>query len=225
MARLLLSRVVKLASIAGLVTLLLSLYTLHPSSTKLRSAVAGIFSTKHASHCPPDLWASGQWTRRDPPRSTKQQVTSVEDILEMEGFAGCASDRHYRWHIGSEEDQWHRYPDVAAFEWTPPEGCNVRQFRPEEVIRDMVEKGGWLLLGGEQVFCGLSFSSSLRNARRRYASALTAEWRKGDTNLCQWLMPPTPASLTAHHTVAALFLQAFTLIRFRCGSHKGQGGL
>lgn len=155
MARILLSQTAKLVLIGGLVTFLLSAYTFHPASSNLRNSVSGLFSTKQQTQCSPELWASGQWTRH--PKSTKQNVTSMADVLEMQGFAGCASDREYRWHLGSEDDQWYRFPEVTAYQWTPPASCNARQFDREDVIRDMVEKGGWLLLGGESIFALVSW--------------------------------------------------------------------
>lgn len=158
----------KLIIVGGLITFLLSIYTLHPSSATLRDSVSGIFSIKQPSECSPELWSSGQWKRRMPPRTYKENATSLDDVLEMEGFVGCASDREYRWHLGSEEDQWPRFPEVAAYEWTPPAGCNARQFDREDVIRDMVEKGGWLLLGGK---CLFSFIPSFRPASRSLPSA------------------------------------------------------
>lgn len=149
MARYFLSRTAKLLIFGGFLTSLLTLYTLHPSSSRLRDSVSGIFWIKQQPQCPPDLWASGQWAHRNPPRTDIQNVTSVADVLALEGFQGCASDREYKWHITADEDQWDRFPDVASYEWTPPTNCNVRHFERQQVIRDMVEKGGWLLLGGE----------------------------------------------------------------------------
>lgn len=141
----------KLVLMGGLVTLLLTLYTMHPSSARLRASVSDIFSIRQRSECTPQDWASGQWTRRVPAR-TKQNVTSRADVLEFEGFEGCASDREYSWHLAADEDQWDRFPEVAAYQWTPPSSCNVRQFEREAFVRDLVEKGGWLLLGGECPF-------------------------------------------------------------------------
>lgn len=139
----------KLVLLGGFITLLLTIYTTHPSSSRIRASVADIFSIRQRSQCTPQQWANGQWTRRVPPRTTKTNVTSVADILEFDGFEGCASDREYKWHLGADEDQWDRFPEVSAHRWTPPPSCNVRQFDREAFVQDLVEKGGWLLIGGE----------------------------------------------------------------------------
>jgi hypothetical protein len=139
----------KLIVMGGLVTFLLTLYTMHPSSARLRASVSDIFSIRQRGECSPQDWASGQWTRRVPARTTKQNVTSRADVLEFEGFEGCASDREYNWHLSADEDQWDRFPEVTAYQWTPPASCNVRQFEREAFVRDLVEKGGWLLIGGK----------------------------------------------------------------------------
>lgn len=96
--------------------------------------------------CSPQAWNSGKWSRRT---TTKMAATSVQDVLEFEGFNGCTSDREHTWHFSGDETQWFRFPEVTSYEWTPSGECDVRQFNPELVIRDMVEKGGWLLIGGE----------------------------------------------------------------------------
>jgi len=162
MSRLLLSQrnvTAKLILIGGLITFLLTIYTLHPSSSKLRDSVSGIFSIKEQSRCTPEQWSSGQWTKRNPPRTHKQNATSVADVLEFEGFEGCASDREYKWHLSADNDQLGRFPTVASYEWTPSEECHARRFDRAEVIRDMVENGGWLLIG-DSVSEGHFFSLS-----------------------------------------------------------------
>lgn len=142
----------KVIILGGFITFLLTLYTTHPSSARLRSSVSDIFAIRQRSQCTPQQWSSGQWTRRVPPRTTKQNATSVADVLEFEGFEGCASDREYKWHLAAEDDQLDRFPEVTAYRWTPPPSCNVRQFDREAFVQDLVEKGGWLLLGGEFSF-------------------------------------------------------------------------
>ena len=138
----------KLVLLGGFCTFLLTLYTTHPSSARLRSSVADIFAPRQRSQCTPEEWSAGQWTRRTPPRSGKHNVSSVADVLEFGGFQGCASDREYKWHLGADDDQWGRFPEVAAYKWTPPPSCNARQFNREAFVQDLVEQGGWLLIGG-----------------------------------------------------------------------------
>lgn len=148
----------KLIALGASFTFLLTLYTMHPSSAPLKQSLYGVFSQSpltytHAeppsfsTRCSPQQWSAGQW-RAIPPRSSPE-VTGVADVLALDGFSGCAADREYLWHLGAEEDQWGRYPDVASYVWTPPDECHVRPLEKENMVRDMVEEGGWLLLGGE----------------------------------------------------------------------------
>ncbi|GJE90055.1 hypothetical protein PsYK624_061780 [Phanerochaete sordida] len=139
--------VLKVVALGAVITFLLTLYTTHPSSAGLRASVSDIFSVRQRSQCTPEQWASGQWTRRDPPRTHKQNASSVADVLEFEGFQGCASDREYKWHLAADDDQFDRFPEVAAYKWTPPSTCNVRELDREAFVADLVEKGGWLLIG------------------------------------------------------------------------------
>ena len=75
--------------------------------------------------------------------------SDIADVLAFGGFEGCASDREYKWHLGADDDQLGRFPEVAAYDWTPAPSCNVRQFQREAFVKDLVEQGGWLLIGGE----------------------------------------------------------------------------
>ncbi|KAI0072068.1 hypothetical protein K474DRAFT_1605797 [Panus rudis PR-1116 ss-1] len=71
-----------------------------------------------------------------------------EDALEFTGFESCASDREFWWHLAADEPgKWDRFPAVTAWEWRPSQDCDLRPFRAEEVVTDMVENGGWLLIG------------------------------------------------------------------------------
>lgn len=141
--------VTKLLILGGFLTFLLTLYSLHPSSTRLRQSVSGVFSFRERKPCSPELWSDGQWTRRIPPHSTKANASNVADVLEFHGFEGCASDREYKWHLGADDSELSRYPDVSSWQWTPPSRCNARPFVKEEVVQDLVENGGWFLVGGE----------------------------------------------------------------------------
>ena len=102
--------------------------------------------------CTPEAWSAGAWTRRDPPRTNKTVAASVADVLEFEGFEGCTSDREFEWHFSGLESEWPRFPEVTAFEWTPSPACRPRRFDREGLVRDLVEKGGWLLIGGKCPF-------------------------------------------------------------------------
>ena len=105
------------------------------------------------------------------PRSSST-VQSVADVLALEGFQGCASDSEYKWHLAADEDQWDRFPDVASYVWTPPDECNVRPLDTEALVQDLVEKGGWLLIGGEFLLLLLRIPLPFWSIRRRRLSHL-----------------------------------------------------
>lgn len=141
----------KLIVFGILVTFVLTLYTLS-STLKLRESVAFLFSPRPRSTCSPEAWNSGQWTPRQLPTNLTE-MTHASDALQFFGFEGCASSREYYWHLAADhEDQWDRFPAVASWQWTPPaNSCVVRPFDAEQLVRDMVEEGGWLLIGGMPV--------------------------------------------------------------------------
>lgn len=124
---------------------MLTFYSIHPSALSLASVFNSRRLTLHS--CPPRLWSAGQWLPI-PPRA-HPNVTSPADVLALHGFQGCASDREYNWHIGAEVDQYDRFPDVTSYEWTPPNECNVRPLDREQLVKELVEDGGWLLIGGK----------------------------------------------------------------------------
>jgi hypothetical protein len=101
--------------------------------------------------CSPEAWSRGQWMpKRDP--SNFPPMTRREDAFAFSGFEGCASDREIFWHLASDrEEQWDRFPGAQSWEWIPGKGCNARPLNKEEMVKDMVEQGGWLLLGGESL--------------------------------------------------------------------------
>ncbi|KDQ55677.1 hypothetical protein JAAARDRAFT_133460 [Jaapia argillacea MUCL 33604] len=71
-----------------------------------------------------------------------------DDALKFAGWEGCAADREFYWHLGSDTpEQWDRFPNVSSWSWTPEEGCDVRPLHNGQFVRDLVETGGWLLLG------------------------------------------------------------------------------
>lgn len=77
-----------------------------------------------------------------------------EDALNFSGFEGCASSREYWWHLASDnEGQWGRFPGAQSWEWVPgsDECRGLRRLDPSEMVRDLVEEGGWLLLGGKHI--------------------------------------------------------------------------
>lgn len=76
-------------------------------------------------------------------------MRSVSDVLALDGFDGCAADREYLWHLGADPSEYHRYPNMASYKWTPPDTCDIRPLERESLVKELVEGGGWLLIGGE----------------------------------------------------------------------------
>ncbi|EIN11174.1 hypothetical protein PUNSTDRAFT_82721 [Punctularia strigosozonata HHB-11173 SS5] len=76
-------------------------------------------------------------------------MEKVDDVLEFAGMEGCAADREYAWHLGADKpDKWDRFPGAMEWEWEPGRGCDdLRPMSKENMVRDMVEEGGWLLIG------------------------------------------------------------------------------
>jgi len=76
-------------------------------------------------------------------------MTSPEDALAFSGFEKCASSREYYWHLASDkEDQWDRFPGAHSWEWIPGKQCKgMKPFNPEDLVRTLVEDGGWYLVG------------------------------------------------------------------------------
>ncbi|KAJ2913338.1 hypothetical protein MD484_g7073, partial [Candolleomyces efflorescens] len=75
------------------------------------------------------------------------------DILRFARFSGCASTRNVSWHLGVDrKEQWDKFPSTVEWEWIPGGRCasaaeGLREWKVEEVVRDLVEGGGWLLTG------------------------------------------------------------------------------
>ena len=98
--------------------------------------------------CPPEAYAAGSWqpANKFPPGTKMKDKT---DAFAFGGFEGCAADRELFWHLGSDHpEQWEqRYPMAYDHVWTPPEECDVRPLDREALVTDLVQKGGWLLIG------------------------------------------------------------------------------
>ena len=107
--------------------------------------------------CPPRSWAAGQWVSKPPP-TTRTNFTKPEDAYEFLGLEGCASSREHWWHLAADNPKlYDRFPGVASWAWSPPSDCEVRTLDPSAIVKDLVEQGGWLLIGGEYlVFCVLT---------------------------------------------------------------------
>ena len=100
--------------------------------------------------CPPSAYSNtGQWVYH--PRTNSHNMSSPEDALAFSGFEGCASSREFYWHLAADKpEQWDRFPAAQSWRWVPTRECkNMRKFEPERVVQDLVERGGWLLVGGK----------------------------------------------------------------------------
>ena len=138
----------RLIALGAIITCMLTI-TVYSSqhSFQFRLTNLSIFSQRKQSSCSPDAWNKGQWEYN--PRTNLTAMTMKEDALEFAGLESCASDREFFWHLASDvEDQWSRWPKVASYTWKPSGACNVRPLDGSAMVKDMVEQGGWLLLGG-----------------------------------------------------------------------------
>ncbi|RXW15883.1 hypothetical protein EST38_g9971 [Candolleomyces aberdarensis] len=82
--------------------------------------------------------------------------TRKEDIFNLTRFQGCASIQDYWWHFSvDQEERWDRFPRAVNWEWIPGGRCNddlengggLRDWDSVQVLKDMLEQGGWLMLG------------------------------------------------------------------------------
>jgi len=135
----------RVLAFGAVVTLLLTVYMFFPSTySKLPSA---LFESRVRSPCSPEAWSNGNWTPSKP-STNLTALSREEDVLQFAGFEGCASDREFYWHFAADRpEQWNRFPDAMSWKWTPSDECNARPLEPTAMVQDMVENGGWLLIG------------------------------------------------------------------------------
>ncbi|CCM03879.1 uncharacterized protein FIBRA_06030 [Fibroporia radiculosa] len=162
------TRTFLLVAVSATTLLLYSLYSSSFSFSHSLDVIRSTFSppARIRASCPPTAWAAGAWTpkaeytlpsRVDGPwpddvivtRPDDMRMHSPADALAFAGFEGCASNREFYWHLASDrEDIWDRWPGVTSWQWTPGEGCDsVRPFSGPAIVKDLVENGGWLLIG------------------------------------------------------------------------------
>lgn len=135
----------KVIALGALTTAALTFYTF--SSSLRLSNWSSIFAGRQRGSCSPEAWSSGYW--RYSPNIDLPALTSADQALAFAGLEGCAADREYYWHLGADhEEQWDRFPSVSSYKWQPPSQCDVRPLNGAVMVKDMVENGGWLLLGG-----------------------------------------------------------------------------
>lgn len=142
----------KVIALGALLTFAITLYTFSSPEFSLRSLDwSSIFAGRQRGICSPEAWSSGYWTYS--PNIDLPALTNADQALAFAGFEGCAADREYYWHLGTDHpEEWDRFPKVSSYKWQPSSECNVRPLNGAAMVKDMVEQGGWLLLGGEFVF-------------------------------------------------------------------------
>ncbi|KAG8908249.1 hypothetical protein FRB99_008314 [Tulasnella sp. 403] len=97
--------------------------------------------------CAPLEWASGSWVlKRD-----AVHIVSGDGVHGPSGFLGCASTRNASWHLGTDREEelnWRSY--ASSYDYVPGGLCGSRmaRFSPEKMVIDLVQNGGWLLVGG-----------------------------------------------------------------------------
>ncbi|KDQ55664.1 hypothetical protein JAAARDRAFT_158990 [Jaapia argillacea MUCL 33604] len=106
-----------------------------------------VFKDRPRASCSPEAWSNGSWTYRGSHTSI-EKMTDYDQVLQFAGMEGCAADREYHWHLGADRpDMWDRFPAVTSYDWKPSDDCQVRPFNREAFAQELVEEGGWLLLG------------------------------------------------------------------------------
>lgn len=103
--------------------------------------------------CTPEQYSAGYWHRR--PQSLLRPMLTPEDVYPISGFQGCASFREVEWHLAKnwyDEEEIRVRPwrgNVSAYDWIPGSGCETYS-KPtqEQLVTQLVERGGWLILGG-----------------------------------------------------------------------------
>jgi hypothetical protein len=139
----------KVVALGALITFAITVYTFSSSEFSFRlSDWSLIFAGRQRSTCSPEAWSSGSWAYN--PNTDLPALTSADQVFAFSELEGCAADREYHWHLGVDhEDQFNRFPDVASYKWRPSSQCDVQPLNGAAMVKDMVEQGGWLLLGGE----------------------------------------------------------------------------
>ena len=97
--------------------------------------------------CSPGAWSEGSWVKKENPVTVK----GPEDVLPASGFQGCASSREVAWHLVTDHPEIYDWRGrVSSFLWKPSSvSCkSVQEDYAEAMVKDLVEEGGWLLIGG-----------------------------------------------------------------------------
>lgn len=124
---------------AALVTFMMALYFNLPNRFKTLDTFDAPVDD---GYCSPRTWSSGKWVEK-PSREWK------DDLVEMSGFEGCASSEEVGWHLGVTDNQDMKEYRKQAGNWLWQPACAAPPFDKEQMVRTLVETGGWLLVGGE----------------------------------------------------------------------------
>lgn len=98
------------------------------------------------NHCSDEDFSDGEWFKK----SDSELVEMGESVYKIGGFQGCASTISADKMLGIEGDGpvTSRRKSQSSFEWRPSPKCSISKFNKETMIRSLVEKGGWLIVGG-----------------------------------------------------------------------------
>ncbi|KAF8513175.1 hypothetical protein BU17DRAFT_53470 [Hysterangium stoloniferum] len=100
--------------------------------------------------CTPDAFASGRWSRKP----DVHPLSDTSQIMNASGFLGCAKKAEEGLQLGLDWDEEHESlllpwrGNVSAYDWIPGASCEgYNKPEPTDILRQLVEDGGWLLLG------------------------------------------------------------------------------
>lgn len=135
----------RLMALGASLTLLILVYT-YTAPFAYQLDLSKFTSSRYT--CSPESYSSGSWAFA--PRTNTSNMTTKEQALDFAGFSGCASSREYDWHLATDKpEQWDRFPNVSSWQWIPGESCQgLRPLDPPALVKELVEEGGWLLVGG-----------------------------------------------------------------------------
>ncbi|KAI0665876.1 hypothetical protein C8Q78DRAFT_1083449 [Trametes maxima] len=134
----------KLLAVLAVLSVLFISHSFLPSSLK---PTLSFSSARARGTCPPSSWAAGKWVPKPPP-TRRTNLTQSSDVYEFLGIEACASSREVYWHLAADNDRlWDRFPAVSSWRWEPQTDCHIRELDSTRIVRDLVEQGGWLLIG------------------------------------------------------------------------------
>ncbi|KAG8983831.1 hypothetical protein FRB94_008686 [Tulasnella sp. JGI-2019a] len=95
--------------------------------------------------CSPEDWAGGSWQEKSHP----VVVHTPDDAFPASGFLGCASNREVEWHLSRDHPEYNDWRgNVSRWDWQGAGRCSADVPNDREtMVIDLVENGGWLLIG------------------------------------------------------------------------------